>query len=95
MAGNKNKANTPGGKQTIAQPKPQSPAYNMSSFFRSFRLQAFIPAAIAFVFYYNTFSNEYALDDVMVIQKNDYVHQGFGAYRLFFQKTLTMANTTR
>ncbi len=48
-----------------------------NTFISGFRLQAFIIVAIAFVFYYNTCVNEYALDDVMVIQQNDYVHQGF------------------
>jgi len=43
----------------------------------NFRIQALILAIIAFVFYYNTFSNEFALDDVMVIQQNEYVHKGF------------------
>ena len=89
MAGKKNKANATGssiGRQTIAQPSPQSPASSLSAFFTSFRVQAFILAAIAFIFYYNTFSNEYALDDVMVIQKNDYVHQGFAGIPAILSK---------
>ena len=32
---------------------------------------------VAFCFYANTFSNQYALDDEAVIQRNEYVQQGF------------------
>jgi hypothetical protein len=40
-------------------------------------VQAFVVAALAFLFYCNTFSNEYALDDTALIKMNAYVHQGF------------------
>ena len=43
----------------------------------SFKIQAIILVFIGFVFYANSFSNEYALDDGIVIQNNDYVQQGF------------------
>ncbi len=46
------------------------------NFFDSFRLQAILLIIIGFVFYGNSFQNEYALDDGIVIQKNDYVQQG-------------------
>jgi hypothetical protein len=43
-----------------------------------FKIQAIIVGIIAFVLYVNTSSHEYALDDTIVIVKNEYVHQGFG-----------------
>lgn len=43
----------------------------------SFKMQALILAFIGFVFYANSFKNEYALDDGIVIQNNDYVQEGF------------------
>jgi hypothetical protein len=43
----------------------------------SFQLQAIILILIGFIFYSNSFSNEYALDDGIVIQKNEYVQEGF------------------
>ncbi len=45
--------------------------------FSSFKMQAIILVFIGLVFYANSFSNEYALDDGIVIQNNDYVQQGF------------------
>ncbi len=45
--------------------------------FSDFKFQAFVLISIGFLFYANTFLNEYALDDGIVIQKNDYVQQGF------------------
>lgn len=43
----------------------------------SFKMQAILLVFIGFVFYANSFSNEYALDDGIVIQNNDYVQEGF------------------
>lgn len=43
----------------------------------SFNLQALILIVIGFVFYSNSFFNEYALDDGIVIEKNAYVQEGF------------------
>lgn len=51
------------------------PAKNSS--LNNFRAQAILLAIICFVFYYNTFSNEYALDDELVITNNEYVQKGF------------------
>ena len=45
--------------------------------FSSFSVQAVILALIGFVFYFNTFNNAYALDDGIIIAKNQYVQQGF------------------
>jgi tetratricopeptide (TPR) repeat protein len=44
---------------------------------RGFQLQAIILMLIGFIFYSNSFLNEYALDDGIVIQKNEYVQEGF------------------
>lgn len=43
----------------------------------SFRMQAIIIALIGLIFYVNSFNNEYALDDGIVIEKNEYVQKGF------------------
>lgn len=42
-----------------------------------FKVQAIIVALIALGLYANTFKHEYALDDTIVIVKNEYVHEGF------------------
>ncbi len=42
-----------------------------------FKAQAIIVGLLAFAFYCNTFQHEYALDDTIVIVKNEYVHEGF------------------
>lgn len=44
---------------------------------KCFKTQALILAFIGLVFYANSFKNEYALDDGIVIQNNDYVQEGF------------------
>ncbi len=43
----------------------------------SFKVQALIVALLAFGLYCNTFKHEYALDDTIVIVKNEYVYEGF------------------
>ncbi|MEO6903670.1 MAG: tetratricopeptide repeat protein [Bacteroidia bacterium] len=45
--------------------------------YSSFNVQALLLIIIGLIFYSNTFLNEYALDDGIVIQKNEYVQQGF------------------
>lgn len=47
----------------------------------SFRNQAIIVALLAFALYCNTFQHEYALDDTIVIVKNEYVHEGFAGIK--------------
>jgi tetratricopeptide (TPR) repeat protein len=42
-----------------------------------FPLQALVLLLIGLIFYANSFLNEYALDDGIVIEKNEYVHEGF------------------
>ncbi len=56
----------------IGPPPPKGPLT-----LYDFKLQAIIVAVLAFLFYCNSFSNEYAHDDGIVIVKNDYVHEGF------------------
>lgn len=46
--------------------------------FFDFRMQAIVLGILAFVFYANSLTNQYALDDDIVIAKNEYVQQGFG-----------------
>ncbi len=43
----------------------------------SFKVQAVLVALLGLIFYYNTFQNDYALDDGIIIAKNQYVQQGF------------------
>lgn len=71
-------------KSPIRQQKPQpiaenKPAANMQlpSWLYSFKVQAIVVAALAFSFYINTFSNEVAIDDSLLITYNEYVYQGF------------------
>ncbi len=45
--------------------------------FSSFRLQAILLIIIGLIFYSNSYKNEYALDDGIVILKNQYVQDGF------------------
>lgn len=60
----------------IAQTDISAPKIFMEKFIRSFKIQAFILIGIGLVMYSNSFFNEYALDDGIVIQKNEYVQQG-------------------
>ena len=48
-----------------------------------FKMQAVIVAVLAFIFYINTYKNEYAHDDGIVIVKNEYVQEGVsGIYKI-------------
>ena len=51
-----------------------------------FRIQAAIVAILAFVFYCNSFNNEFALDDTIVIIKNEYVTEGFSGIKSIMTK---------
>jgi len=51
-----------------------------------FRMQAIILTIIGFIFYANSFYNEYALDDGIVIEKNEYVQEGFKGIKKIFKK---------
>ena len=41
-----------------------------------FRIHALLVGLLAIIFYMNTYSNEYALDDNLIIVKNEYVYEG-------------------
>jgi protein O-mannosyl-transferase len=67
--------------QTVASSKrneQESPAPQPGQFWsmRGFRLQALIVLVLSLAFYCNSFLNEYALDDGIVIVKNEYVQEG-------------------
>jgi tetratricopeptide (TPR) repeat protein len=49
----------------------------MTTFVRGKKIQIFIIAILCMLININTISNEYALDDEMVIKKNMFVHKGF------------------
>ncbi len=63
---------TPVSEQTASQ-TVKEPFFTFSGF----RLQAVVLAIVGFVFYCNTFTNDWAFDDMLVIVQNDYVHMGF------------------
>jgi len=54
-----------------------APKVTFPSWLYDFRFQAGIIALIAFICHINTVKNEYALDDTVVIVKNEYVLEGF------------------
>jgi tetratricopeptide (TPR) repeat protein len=56
---------------------PSTGFKDLSFSYESFNMRALLLIVIGFIFYANTFSNAYALDDGIVIEKNDYVQQGF------------------
>lgn len=51
-----------------------------------FNVQAVIVALLAFIFYINTYSNEFAHDDGIVMIKNEYVQEGFAGLKAIFTK---------
>ena len=75
----------------VAKPV-QTPVADLMSFVKDpkipawlydFRFQAIVVALLAFGFYINSFNNEFAHDDSIVIIKNEYVLEGFApAYRI-------------
>jgi tetratricopeptide (TPR) repeat protein len=64
----------------IVQPKKEEKKEPVKSINRfslgSFKIQALILAIIGLICFANSFYNDYALDDGIVIQKNEYVQQG-------------------
>lgn len=63
-------------KKISAQPAPlKKPDNRIFNF--PVKLKVAIVFLVAFCFYANSFSNEYALDDEAVIQSNEYVQKGF------------------
>ena len=73
----------------VAQPKQtavieQMPVVKDSmipAWLYDFKVQAIIVGILAFVLYVNTSKNEYALDDTIVIVKNEYVYEGFAGIK--------------
>jgi len=76
----KNKTNTTAvKKEPIKSAKPLPLAEKKSIYsFDNFILQALLLVILGFFIYANSIDNEYALDDGIVIQGNEYVQQGFG-----------------
>ncbi len=66
------------------QPVTQVPAKSFSIY--DFKVQAIIVALLAFVFYINTYFNEFAHDDGIVMIKNEYVQEGFAGMKGIFTK---------
>ena len=71
-------------KNTTAVPDPVQPKGLFP--FSDFRTQAIILSLIGLIFYFNSFFNEFALDDGIVIIKNEYVQQGVGGLGKIFTK---------
>lgn len=92
------KTNTPVKKPV--QPQPVRPAAaqaalpvreqvkdpNIPAWLYDFKIQAIVACVLALVLYFNTFKHEYALDDTIVIVKNEYVHEGFKGIDDIFTK---------
>ncbi|MBC7553075.1 MAG: tetratricopeptide repeat protein [Taibaiella sp.] len=68
----------------VLPPSPPTPRKALSLF--DFNVQAVIIALLAFVLYINTYFNEYAHDDGIVIVKNEYVQEGFAGLKGIFTK---------
>ncbi|PQJ12790.1 hypothetical protein CJD36_003310 [Flavipsychrobacter stenotrophus] len=60
------------------------PAAPMTFSIYDFKVQAIIVALLAFIFYINTWSNEFAHDDGIVIVKNEFVQEGFAGIPSIF-----------
>ncbi len=91
MAKNKNRTSS---KATISNEPKQETLVNhfpmtgnwLPGWLSGFKIQAAIVALLAIIFYANTFKNESALDDYMVIVKNEYVYQGVAGLPDIFTK---------
>src|ERR1035437_378880 len=62
----------PAGKANKGMPITESKRFA----FNDFKMQALLLVILGFILYANSFNNGYALDDGIVIQKNDYVQSG-------------------
>lgn len=83
MAKNNTKTN-PRPQPVAAKPKqdtsvkaPIFPDLKVPSWLTDFKVQAIMVAVLSILLYCNTFKHEYALDDTIVIAKNEYVYEGF------------------
>ncbi|MFL5764853.1 MAG: tetratricopeptide repeat protein [Bacteroidia bacterium] len=64
-------------RQKAKKESPPLPLENKEKWaITGFRMQSVLLILIGFIFYASSFSNEYALDDGIVILKNDYVQRG-------------------
>src|SRR4051812_22882338 len=64
---------------------PETPKTFLSQLY-GFRIQAIFVALLAFIIYFNSFQNEFAHDDGIVIVKNEYVLEGFAGIPNIFSK---------
>ncbi|MES2703868.1 MAG: tetratricopeptide repeat protein [Bacteroidota bacterium] len=69
------------GSDTIQVPQQAPPVRDLRYWFYEFKPQAIILALLAFVIYFNSFFNEFAHDDGIVIVKNEYVLEGFAGIK--------------
>ena len=70
--------------ETPAAPVTKAPAAPRPLTIFDFKVQATIVALLAFFFYINSFFNEFAHDDGIVIIKNEYVQEGFAGLKGIF-----------
>ena len=61
----------------VVEDTPFVPYPGIPAWVYDFKIQAVVVAALAFLLFCNTFQHEYALDDTIVIAKNEYVYEGF------------------
>jgi protein O-mannosyl-transferase len=73
-------------KQAVPKREPVVMDPKIPAWLYTFKNQAIIVAVLAFVFYCNTFSNETAHDDLIVIAQNEYVLEGFAGIPEIFTK---------
>ncbi len=52
-----------------------------NKWYNNFAIQALVIVVLSIAFYWNTFKHEYALDDTVVILRNEYVHRGFAGLK--------------
>lgn len=97
MAKNTNKGaqRLPQPSRPVAAPKPklsqlvkipELPNLDLPEWLNSFKTQAIIVGFLAIALYCNTFQHEYALDDTIVIAKNEYVYEGFAGLKDIFTR---------
>lgn len=63
-------------KKELPPEQPFVPDPRMPAWIYDFKIQAVVVALLAFGLYANTFNHEYALDDTILIVKNEYVYEG-------------------
>lgn len=74
-------------KKTSAKPAPKKPVTSRPAApsyallpFASFRIQAIVLVLLGLICYGNSITNRYALDDGIVMERNEYVHKGFAGF---------------